>query len=256
MKFFILTFLHFLAFQFTTFAQDTISRPPDSSKTAKSFHVSSKLIAYGAPALLLSYGFMSLENKPVQNLDIGIRHELVEGKPGFSTHWDDNLRYAPIMAVYSLNLLGIKGKNNLIDRSAIYLISNIIMSKSVDFLKDKTHKLRPSQGDFRSFPSGHTALAFGAAEFMRLEYKDKSPWFGYTAYSIAAATGAIRMVKNEHWLSDVLAGAGVGILSTKASYTLYPWLKKKIIGSKNLNFRSSPFVDHGVIGYSIIVPLN
>jgi membrane-associated phospholipid phosphatase len=47
-------------------------------------------------------------------------------------------------------------------------------------------------------------------------------------YGIAAATGGLRMLKNKHWLSDVVAGAGVGILSTEVAYTIYPWIQKKI----------------------------
>lgn len=129
------------------------------------------------------------------------------------------------------------------------------MSHTVDFLKDKTHKQRPSGGDFRSFPSGHTSLAFAAAEFMRMEYKDVSPWYGYAAYSVATATGALRMFNKVHWFSDVLAGAGVGILSTKISYFTYPWLKRKLAGKKELNFQVTPVVQNGALRYSFIAPL-
>ena len=253
-------FLNVIFFQSALYGQDTAIDSPDSSKAVdNNLRVNggaSKIIVRAAPVLLLSYGLMSLENKPVRFLDKQISHELMESNPGFSTHLDDKLRYAPIVAVYSMNFLGIKGRSDFFDRTAIYMMSNIIMSKSVDFLKDKSHRLRPSQGDFRSFPSGHTAIAFGAAEFMRLEYKDRSPWYGYAAYSVAAATGAIRMLKNEHYVSDVLAGAGVGILSTKASYLLYPWLKKKILGQKDLKFQAMPFIQRGAVGYTVIAPLN
>jgi hypothetical protein len=40
------------------------------------------------------------------------------------------------------------------------------------------------------------------------------------------------MLNNEHWMSDVLVGAGIGILTTKVTYLLYP-LVKNCIGSRS-----------------------
>lgn len=52
------------------------------------------------------------------------------------------------------------------------------------------------------------------------EYRHKSPWAGIGAYAVAATTGLMRMANNKHWLSDVLTGAGIGILSTELGYCL------------------------------------
>lgn len=52
------------------------------------------------------------------------------------------------------------------------------------------------------------------------EYGHKSSWIGIGAYSVASATGLMRMANNKHWLSDVLTGAGIGILSTEVGYYL------------------------------------
>ena len=48
----------------------------------------------------------------------------------------------------------------------------------------------------------------------------KSPWVGIGAYSVATATGLMRIANNKHWLSDVLAGAGIGIITTEIGYLL------------------------------------
>jgi membrane-associated phospholipid phosphatase len=42
------------------------------------------------------------------------------------------------------------------------------------------------------------------------------------------------MYHNKHWLSDVVAGAGIGIASTRFSYYLYPAVKHLIFGSKKV----------------------
>lgn len=246
-----------LAFQFSSFGQDTINYIPDTSKSARNSPSRDSrkphILGYATPALLLSYGLISLENKPVRRLDKYVSYDLLGSNTNFTTEVDDYFRYLPVVVVYSLNAFGIKGKSNFIDRSALYLISNLLLSKSVDFLTDETQRERPSKTDFRAFPSGHTALAFGAAEFMRREYKDVSPWYGYSAYAAAAATGAIKILENAHWLSDVLTGAGVGILSTRVAYYVYPIGKEIAGGRKDLQFRTVPFLGKGLIGASVTV---
>jgi hypothetical protein len=249
--------LGFLNLQGIAFAQDSVITHADTVGISRLKLTSQthRALNLGAPALLLSYGFISLDETPVRRLDEYIQHKVLEGNPSFSTHLDNHLRHAPVLAVYVLNVFGIKGKNNLLDRTAIFLFSNMIMSRSVDFLKDKTRKQRPSGGDYRSFPSGHASIAFAAAEFMRLEYEHLSPWYAYAAYSAAAATGALRMLNNEHWFSDVIAGAGAGIISTRIAYIVYPWLKKKIAGKKEMKFYAAPISENGYLGLSFAAPL-
>ncbi|WP_079700840.1 phosphatase PAP2 family protein [Daejeonella lutea] len=187
----------------------------------------------------------------VWRTDKELNHELLEEMPGFSTNIDDKLQYAPVALVYTLGALGAKGKNNLFDRTALYLISNSLMGATVNFLKSNTYKLRPSGDDRRSFPSGHTATAFVAAEFMRQEFKDNSPIFGYVGYSLAGATGALRMMNNKHWFSDVIAGAGVGIASTRLTYFAYPWFRKNVI-KRELNIMAVPLIQRKLTGFTAI----
>lgn len=210
---------------------------------------------YAVPAMLVGYGFTSLGNGITQRADKHIRHELLEEYPGFTTRIDDKLQYAPAALTYLITATGVKSKNSFFDRTAMYLISNSLMGLSVNFLKTQTAKLRPSGSDRRSFPSGHTATAFVSAEFMRQELGDQSQWYGYIGYSMATATGALRMMKNQHWLSDVLAGAGIGIISTKITYLAYPWIKKKILKNQNLNFVAVPLVQNRTFGFSLVAPL-
>ena len=139
-------------------------------------------------------------------------------------HFDDYAQYAPLAAVYAFNLIGVRGKNNFGNRTALAIKSILLNEFIVSNLKTWTHVQRPS-GDARSFPSGHTSFAFAMAQFMHKEYGEISPWFSIGAYSCAATVGIMRVAKNAHWISDVVAGAGIGMLSTELVYLThqYKW---------------------------------
>ncbi|MCK5702418.1 MAG: phosphatase PAP2 family protein, partial [Cyclobacteriaceae bacterium] len=133
-----------------------------------------------------------------------------ENYPDFHSNLDDYLVFLPAAGVYGLNWAGVKGKNNFIDRSLIYLVSVSLAAATNAIIKGSTDVLRPDGSDYNSFPSNHTALAFVSATFLHMEYKDQSIWYGIAGYSIATATGVLRMLNNKHWMSDVLVGAGIG----------------------------------------------
>ncbi len=91
-------------------------------------------------------------------------------------------------------------------------------------LKWTIGRKRPSQGfdadhydgfEFKdsSFPSGHTAIAFGIASSLSRDIHGR--WDDVALYGAASLTGLARMNDNKHWLSDVLGGAAVGILAGK-----------------------------------------
>ncbi len=71
-------------------------------------------------------------------------------------------------------------------------------------------------GDYDSWPSGHTTVAFAVATAFHLEYRNK--WVSILAYTLAAVGGWSRMHDDKHWASDVLAGATIGIVTTNAIF--------------------------------------
>jgi len=155
-----------------------------------------------------------------------------ENYPDFQSNLDDYLIFLPAAGVYGLNLAGVKGKSNFLDRSLIYLVSVSLASVTTGIIKRSTDLMRPDGSDYLSFPSSHTAISFASATFLHEEYKDKSIWYGVAGYTIATASGVFRMLNNKHWMSDVLVGAGIGILTTKVTYLLYPLVKNRI-GSRS-----------------------
>lgn len=139
---------------------------------------------------------------------------------------DDYLQYVPLASVYGLSLLGAEAKHNYVDRTLEVGTACVALVGIVGGAKYLIDKERPDGSDLNSFPSGHAAKVFMGAELVRIEYGDDHPWLAAGAYTIATATGALRVYNNHHWISDVIAGAGVGILSARIGYWLLPYTKR------------------------------
>jgi membrane-associated phospholipid phosphatase len=73
------------------------------------------------------------------------------------------------------------------------------------------------QDDYRSFPSGHSGMAFAAAAAVTSEtsrWWPKSTWYvAPLMYGGATMVAISRMYDNRHWASDVVMGAAIGTLS-------------------------------------------
>src|SRR6185312_13161698 len=65
------------------------------------------------------------------------------------------------------------------------------------------------------FPSGHTANAFRGAELLHQELKNTNKLLSYSGYLAATTVGFLRIWNKDHLLTQVVSGAGLGILSTK-----------------------------------------
>ncbi len=208
------------------------------------------------PAILIGYGVIGIESDDIKGMNTEIRDELTENIDDKITI-DDFSQYAPAVSVYALNLAGVKGKSNFRDRTTVVATSYLIVAGSVMGLKSLTKIERPDGSSKNSFPSGHTATAFAGAEFLWQEYKDVSIWYGITGYVVASGTGLFRMYNDRHWFTDVMAGAGIGILSTKIAYWVNPFIQEKIFGKKTeeskISFSAIPFYNGKQTGLGIAV---
>ncbi len=120
-----------------------------------------------------------------------------------------------------LNTAGVQGRSSLQRLAVSNALSFAMMAGMVNTIKHTTKELRPDGSTRNSFPSGHTATAFAAATILHKEYGlTRSPWYSIAGYSVATATGICRILNNRHWVSDVLVGAGIGILATDIGYAL------------------------------------
>lgn len=73
-----------------------------------------------------------------------------------------------------------------------------------ELTKALVHRTRPDGSDRKSFFSEHTALAFV-----------NTGWRYQISVPIALGTGYLRPAANRHYVTDVLVGAGVGVLASR-----------------------------------------
>lgn len=181
------------------------------------------------PITLITLGLLTMDEDEFINR-FHILEEKHENAAFYNMHIEDFLQYAPAVAVYGLNIGGVKGKNSVVEETFLLLKSELIMGAIVYTLKNTTDVPRPDNSTYNSFPSGHTAQAFVAATFLHKEYGHKSIWYSIGGYSVATTVGVMRVLGNRHWLSDVFVGAGIGILSTEFVYAThqYKWSKRKV----------------------------
>ncbi len=155
--------------------------------------------------------------------------------PEFRNGLDNYMQYTPGIVMLGLKAAGVKGRSSWGRMLVSDALAGLIMGGVVNTLKRTTNVTRPDGSDNHSFPSGHTATAFMTATMLTKEYGHISPWIGIGAYATATATGVFRVANNKHWLSDVLTGAGVGLLSTEMGY----WLGDLIFKDKGLRKEAS-----------------
>ncbi|MFK5890659.1 MAG: phosphatase PAP2 family protein [Flavobacteriaceae bacterium] len=137
----------------------------------------------------------------------------------FDTRAEDFLQFAPIAVLGFADMMGLKTASNFkkqVKDIALITAANYVVVK---ILKVATNETRPN-GSKNSFPSGHTSNAFALAGILRHELKDSHPVLSYSGYLFATTTGAFRVLNNKHWVSDVLVGAGVGMLVTDIFYKI------------------------------------
>ena len=205
-------------------ATDTIRIMPLHEKT-------SSYSCFIFSAASITYGVIAKFNNGLHQLDHSINYEVSKNFK-HRTHSEDYLQVAPLITTYGLDFIGVKAKHHFGERMFLTASSYLIMLVSIRTLKKNTSIQRPDKSDHFAFPSGHTATAFVGAHLLYKEYKDVSPWIGFAGYAVAGYTGAMRVVNKRHWVSDIIAGAGFGVLSVEISYLILP-IFQNIVGIKD-----------------------
>ena len=180
------------------------------------YKVMDDLTFVGVPVFLA--GIIVKSEKTAFRQNDGTRHVLLTN---FKTHIDDYTQYfGPAMTI-GLKVGGVEGRSDWGRLLASAAMSYGIMAGLVNGIKYTAKEMRPDGSTANSWPSGHTATSFVGATILHKEYGlTRSPWYSVAGYGVATATGVMRVLNNRHWVSDVLSGAGIGIMSTELAYAL------------------------------------
>ena len=122
--------------------------------------------------------------------------------PNFKNNTDNYLQYSPLAVMLGLKTLGVDSRSNWSSMLVSDALSVAIMSSAINLIKYTVSIKRPDGSGNNSFPSGHTATAFMAATMLNKEYGHKSPFISIGAYSVAAATGIMRILNCLLYTSD------------------------------------------------------
>ena len=179
--------------------------------------------------------------------------------PNFRYHYDDYLQYLPVVTMLGLKIGGVQGRSSWPRMLVSDAITTSIMGATINTVKHTANVTRPDGSNNHSFPSGHTAMAFMAATMLHKEYgATRSPWYSIGGYTVATATAVSRMLNNKHWLSDVMVGAGIGILSTEVGYFLTDLIFKdkgithSYLGFETFNYQRNPSFFGIYMGFSLM----
>ena len=192
-------------------------------QSARSNFKATQLIVPGA---LIAVGTFGVYNGAFRKMDTSIKNWMDDMRGNHYFHADDYIQYLPAATYLAFGAIGIKSKHTFKERLVTGLTAYAAMAALTNIGKYTFKEKRPDSGARNSFPSGHTATVFTGAELMREEY---GLGIGIGAYAVATGVAFLRLYNGRHWFNDVLAGAGVGILSARIGYWMLPlyqrWFK-------------------------------
>ncbi len=176
-----------------------------------------------APLALIAAGAWLTDEDRWGGVRRKVRESLAHraGRPAF--HGDDALQFLPLAAHVGLGWSGVPARHPGRERMALALTGFTVNELLVRAAKRVWHEARPDGSDRQAFPSGHTARAFLGAELLRRDYGWR---VGLPAYVFATGIGVLRLYNDRHWVSDVVAGAGFGLLSAELGHRLLHWERK------------------------------
>jgi hypothetical protein len=211
--------------------RDSLFVPTDSSPfllhndSAKK--ISLNLKALVLPGSMVIYGALKPLVKGIENIDENIYKKIETNHPYFYTNSEDYLMWAPSASIYILDAFKVKTEHHFKEHLMVEACS-IIITGGIGFAMRLISKPITEYNTHNTeFPSGHTANAFRGAEILHHELQDRYPLLSYSGYVVAASVGVLRIYNKDHLLTQVLAGAGLGMLSTKLTYWIFNKVKFK-----------------------------
>lgn len=175
------------------------------------------------PGALIAIGTIGTNDAIGKNVNTPVKETMDKWRGNNYFRVDDYLQYMPAAAYLCMDFCGIKARHSFKERLMVGATAYLTLAAVVNITKFSVGEMRPDTEMRNSFPSGHTATAFTGAELVRAEY---GLWPGISAYTVATAIAFLRLYNGRHWLNDVVAGAGVGILSARVGYWMLPLYRR------------------------------
>ena len=203
-----------------------------------------------APGLLLATG-LGIHLTGHEAIDVPVYQEFAHMREerGILKNADVILKYVPALPMVvdlGLGLTGVPSKYDLQDRFIEAGLASVVAGGTCLLLKNVITAARPDQSNYNTFPSGHTVLGFVGAELIRMNYG----WaWGLGAYTVASVVAFMRVYQGRHWVSDVLFGAGLGILGAHVGEWLMEPVKDLFniapltVGKKEIHPTFAPSLD-------------
>lgn len=187
---------------------------------------------------------------------------LLEGAIGAAVHSDASLsvakpaggntvadvaQYLPLAFPWAMKAFGAPVRSSWGRMAVSQAFGTAFMAGGVYLTKHAVNQPRPDLSDNHSFPSGHAAWAFMGATMTAIELGDASPWYAAGAYAVATGVAVQRVVAHRHFPTDVVAGAGIGILAAELGY----YLGDVIFGQRGLDHPTPPFIPDDARSFSL-----
>lgn len=176
--------------------------------------------------------FLAIE--PLEGLDQGVQAEAVghvDGRDAWPRAIGRALGSVPgavalaggtflvgwVSGVSSLEAAGLHSLEAMFVGEAAAQLIKFTVGRSRPRVSSDSDVFQPLRlsSDYHSFPSGHTTKIFAIAATFSSDLSDEAPWVPFVAYPIATWAASTRVLDNEHWLTDLVGGAALGILSSR-----------------------------------------
>ncbi|MCM1109914.1 MAG: phosphatase PAP2 family protein [Clostridium sp.] len=175
---------------------------------------------YIAPAALIAVGGFGVSNGWLGRVNREVTDKI--GGHGDNAACDI-LQFLPAAAMLLPDGVWRSACYDWRERACLTVTAALIDEIIVQSTKHIVRSPRPDGSDNHSFPSGHAARAFMGAELLR---ESCGLWPGVAGYAVATGVGLWRVAASRHTLTDVIGGAGVGILSVRLAALLLPFERR------------------------------
>jgi len=165
--------------------------------------------------------------KNVNGLDAGILQMRENQFSNVNYTFDDYLQYTPAIPMLIMKACGVESRSSWGQMLVSDAFSIALMAAVTNGVKYTAQRPRPDGSANNSFPSGHSATAFMTATMLHMEYGDRLPWVSFAGYTTSSVIALSRLIRNKHYMTDVMAGSFIGIATTYLGYFLADLIFKK-----------------------------